>query len=38
MSPWRASLLIVDDDPGIQAVLADRLAALGYRVCIAATG
>ena len=38
MSPWRASILIVDDDPDIQAVLADRLAALGYRVCIAATG
>ncbi len=28
----------MDDDPDIQAVLADRLAALGYRVCIAATG
>ena len=38
MPPLSASILIVDDDPDIQAVLADRLAALGYRVCTAATG
>ena len=38
MPPVGASILIVDDDPDIQEVLADRLAALGYRVCTAATG
>jgi DNA-binding NtrC family response regulator len=38
MPPLSASILIVDDDPDIQEVLADRLAALGYRVCTAATG
>src|SRR4029453_4643568 len=38
MPPLSASILIVDDDPDIQAVLADRLEALGYRVCTASTG
>jgi DNA-binding NtrC family response regulator len=38
MSPVSTSILIVDDDPDIQAVLADRLEALGYRVCTASTG
>jgi DNA-binding NtrC family response regulator len=38
MPPVSASILIVDDDLDIQAVLADRLEALGYRVCTASTG
>jgi DNA-binding NtrC family response regulator len=38
MPPVSASILIVDDDPDIQEVLADRLQALGYRVSTAATG
>jgi DNA-binding NtrC family response regulator len=38
MPPVSASILIVDDDPDIQEVLADRLEALGYRVSTAATG
>jgi len=38
MPPVSASILIVDDDPDIQEVLADRLEALGYRVCTASTG
>src|SRR5262245_24264330 len=38
MAPLHASIRIVDDDPDIQAVLADRLEAMGYRVCTAATG
>jgi DNA-binding NtrC family response regulator len=38
MPPVSASILIVDDDPDIQEVLADRLAARGYRVSTAATG
>ena len=32
------TLLIVDDDPAIQLVLADRLEALGYQVITAADG
>jgi DNA-binding NtrC family response regulator len=38
MPPVSARILIVDDDPDIQEVLADRLQALGYRVSTAATG
>jgi len=38
MPSLSASILIVDDDPDIQEVLADRLAALGYQVSTAATG
>src|SRR5688500_4981292 len=38
MSPLSASSLIVDDDPDIQTVLADRLQAQGCRVSTASTG
>lgn len=33
-----ASILVIDDDPDIQEILGDRLAALGHRVISATTG
>jgi DNA-binding NtrC family response regulator len=38
MPPVGASILVVDDDPDILEVLADRLEALDYRVVTASTG
>ena len=38
MPPVGASILVVDDDPDILDVLADRLEALDYRVVTASTG
>src|SRR5918992_6186251 len=38
MPPAGETLLLIDDDPASQEVLADRLEALGYRVFAAANG
>jgi DNA-binding NtrC family response regulator len=38
MPPVGARILVVDDDPDILEVLADRLEALDYRVVTASTG
>jgi DNA-binding NtrC family response regulator len=38
MESFAGNILVVDDDPDIREVLADRLEALGYRVLTAANG
>src|SRR5581483_8821775 len=38
MPPAGETLLLIDDDPAIQEVLADRLESLGYQVLAAANG
>jgi DNA-binding NtrC family response regulator len=38
MESFASSILVVDDDPDIREVLADRLESLGYRVVTAANG
>src|SRR5215813_9015901 len=38
MNPFGETILIVDDDLGLQEILTDRLASLGYRVLAASNG
>ena len=36
--PYRAMVLVVDDDPGVSMALERSIKHLGYRVCVASDG